>query len=101
MTLPNIFDADFGNSTALGRKQRAETTIEECELNAQVTPSEALSFAVAETLDLINEKHICSNCGESNDTVEFGPDPYAQKIEGDDTHIWLCKDCLYESSMAI
>lgn len=33
----------------------------------------------------------CEGCGDVNAT--FGPDPYQEDVEGDDTPHWLCESC--------
>lgn len=57
-------------------------------------------------------RHICKGCnrllpeqreGDSPDAlvVEFGPDPYAEEIGGDETEVWECIPCRHESAWDI
>ena len=41
----------------------------------------------------------CINCG--NPEATCGPDPFMDEIHGDDTPVWLCERCRYESAMDI
>ncbi len=46
----------------------------------------------------------CSNCGcedTKDNSVTFGPDPYQSDINDDDTEVWECENCRYESAMDI
>lgn len=45
----------------------------------------------------------CScDCEDSPDCpVTFGPDPYAQDVSCDDTPVWECENCRFESAMDI
>ncbi len=42
----------------------------------------------------------CCECGTTED-LEYGPDPMAEEIDGDDTPVWECKECRYQSGMDI
>jgi hypothetical protein len=42
----------------------------------------------------------CISCG-STSNLEYGPNPYNQDVKGDNTNVWLCNDCCYESSSDI
>jgi hypothetical protein len=46
------------------------------------------------------EDEVCCYCGTTED-VFFGPDPFAEEIYGNDTDVWECADCRYESALAI
>jgi hypothetical protein len=38
----------------------------------------------------------CQDCGCSNtkeNEVYKAPDPFAEEIYGDDTEVWMCKNC--------
>jgi len=43
---------------------------------------------------------VCCACG-GTDELEYGPDPYAAEISGDDTPVWECRECHYQSGMDI
>ena len=49
------------------------------------------------------EKEICYNCkGEFNRSeLIFGPDPFVNEIQHDDTDVYLCDDCYRSSAMEI
>lgn len=38
----------------------------------------------------------CCSCGTTKG-IDYGPDPYAEGINGDDTPVWLCERCYQES----
>lgn len=42
----------------------------------------------------------CPRCGEVKD-LWYGPDPYQSDINDDDTPVWQCDDCAYESAQDI
>lgn len=42
----------------------------------------------------------CRGLFEESEMI-YGPDPFLEEIEGDDTPTWLCKDCHYASAMEI
>ena len=42
------------------------------------------------------EKNECCICG-TTENLEYGPDPYAQDVNEDDTPVWECGNCRYES----
>jgi hypothetical protein len=46
------------------------------------------------------EPNICIHCGTTAN-LEFGPDPYAMEIHGDETPVWECYYCRYESAMDV
>ena len=35
----------------------------------------------------------CCLCGATDESVSWGPDPYASEIDGDETPMWLCTSC--------
>jgi hypothetical protein len=45
----------------------------------------------------------CERCGEAipGRDVEFGADPYNLEIGGDDTPLWQCSECAYQSARDI
>ena len=45
--------------------------------------------------------HKCSNCGKKDDTVIKTEDPYQSEINDDHTTMYLCQECVHESSMEI
>ena len=49
---------------------------------------------------MTKEEMVCLDCG-SDENVTFGPDPYMKDIWGDDTPVWMCSNCRYESARDI
>lgn len=47
------------------------------------------------------DHHHCVSCDIDDDTVTFGPDPYASSVHGDDTPVWECLVCRNQSAMSI
>jgi hypothetical protein len=43
----------------------------------------------------------CCSCGKVGDDVTYEPDPFYDEIFGNDTPVWECADCRYESTMEI
>ena len=44
----------------------------------------------------------CEVCGETDySKLEYGPDPYAQEVRGDETFRWMCQHCLESSAQDI
>ena len=43
---------------------------------------------------------VCVSCG-GTENLEWGPDPYAEEIRGDDTPVWECVHCREESARDI
>ena len=45
----------------------------------------------------------CENeyCRTPESPVTYGPDPFRSEIHNDDTEIWKCEKCRYESAMDI
>lgn len=41
---------------------------------------------------------VCCSCGSKTE-LEFGPDPYAEDIGGDDTPVWECSECRENSAL--
>lgn len=48
-----------------------------------------------------NEKCSKKYCETPDSPVSFAPDPFQSEINGDDTPIWECERCRYESSRDI
>ena len=48
-----------------------------------------------------NEEHKCCGSGKVGDDVIYGPDPYAEDVVGDDTPVWECEKCRYDSAQDI
>lgn len=46
------------------------------------------------------ETRECEVCGEVVECT-YGPDPFAYDIHGDDTPVWECDQCRYESGRDI
>lgn len=46
------------------------------------------------------EGQVCCSCGGTAD-LAYGPDPYAEEIEGNDTPVWECASCRHDSAMEI
>lgn len=44
---------------------------------------------------------VCYSCGTRCEPEDFGEDPYASEIHGDDTEAWECGSCRYESARDI
>lgn len=44
---------------------------------------------------------ICPVCKKPSDNITYAPNPFASEINGDDTPVWMCEDCRYESAMDI
>lgn len=47
------------------------------------------------------EGRVCHKCGAEStpeNPITWGPDPFAEEIDGDDTPIWECKNCRDESA---
>jgi hypothetical protein len=42
----------------------------------------------------------CCHCGTTKN-VSFGPDPYNSDVNNDDTPVWECENCRYESAQDI
>ena len=42
----------------------------------------------------------CIFC-ETEDDLEYGPDPYASEICNNETDVWECHECRYQSAMDI
>jgi len=40
---------------------------------------------------------ICCVCG-TTENLEYGPDPYAEDVNGDDTAVWECFSCRQQSA---
>lgn len=40
-------------------------------------------------------------CETPDSPVTFAPDPFRSEVHGDETPIWECKNCRYESGMEI
>jgi hypothetical protein len=47
------------------------------------------------------EEHKCCSCGKVGDDVTYGSDPYAEEVNGDDTPVWECEECRYQSRLDI
>lgn len=43
---------------------------------------------------------VCCSCGCTED-LEYGHDPFAEEIGHDDTPVWECVACRYQSAMDI
>jgi len=43
----------------------------------------------------------CDRCGDTEDKLFFGPDPFNEEIYGDETCLCLCETCHAESQMQI
>jgi hypothetical protein len=46
----------------------------------------------------------CCKCGcedSLENPVTYEADPFMNEVKGDDTKVWKCKDCRYESAMEI
>jgi len=43
----------------------------------------------------------CVECGElfDREDIKYAPDPFAEEINGDDTPVWECDECRYQSYM--
>jgi hypothetical protein len=48
----------------------------------------------------MSDKPTCITCG-TTENLEYGPDPFAEEIHGDDTPVWECEACRYESARDI
>ena len=49
----------------------------------------------------------CRDCGMNIENTKenrdkfFGPDPFAEEINGDTTSYWMCEDCRIQSALDI
>ena len=50
--------------------------------------------------DFTQDDARCESCGTTEDVV-YGADPFAEDVHGDDTPVWMCGNCRYESAMDI
>lgn len=51
--------------------------------------------------EISQEGRVCHKCGAEStpeNPITWGPDPFAEEIDGDDTPIWECKNCRDESA---
>ncbi len=48
-----------------------------------------------------NEEDKCCKCGKVGEDLTYAPDPFAKEINGDDTPVWECEECRYQSAMDI
>ena len=55
---------------------------------------------------LLGDMHKCEDCDHwatdvDENPVTFGPDPFNDEINDDQTPFWMCENCRYESGMDI
>ena len=46
------------------------------------------------------DTQVCCDCG-GTENLEYGPDPFAEEIGGNETPVWECSACRHESAMDI
>lgn len=64
-----------------------------------MTPQAALA-AFFEAVAHVASTAVCSR-GTACDPGDYGPDPFASEIRGDDTDVWECDSCRYSSARDI
>jgi hypothetical protein len=89
---------DYGYLTRKETKQFDENTPNGKLMIA--TCSEILNNPIAQQ-SLSGSDDKCCRCGKVGDDVTYGPDPFAEEIAGDDTPVWECEECRYQSAMDI
>ena len=46
---------------------------------------------------------VCCECGVGSEQADlsYDPDPYQEEMNGNDTPVWMCSECRYESAMEL
>jgi len=52
----------------------------------------------------MRDEFTCENCGcdhTEENPVTYGPDPYRAEIAGDETPVYMCEECRFQSAQDI